>query len=791
MSVKRTRKLYDLEINRIVEAIDLVPQIIPLNDVKSRVTGTQKAVLKAQLRAIEINSDHADDLLNDLLEYVIKQYLSSQIVPGEPVGYRAAESLSQPATQIALNAFHFSGSNLNVTLGIGGLKEILETKSSESQKHRMCTVHFKDKRLALSEIIFYKQSQFVASKIYDYVNNHNVIASRDYFDAEGDTWLPLFRDVMTEWIIPSRDDIDWIMELNMDTSSMYAMNVTMEDLAMVVKHTDSNDTLYIWFSPMTVEDPKIYIAPNKLKVISIMGSKYGTLGDYLQLVYFDLELIPFMKSYKFKGISGIKAINPVEQSVLSIIVDEIKIRDGIWLIQLSRLLIRISSVTRDMLIELLTHEDVGIKIVDLPDGVDPELNLMVATPDSDIRKPSKILISMREKIEKNAKDLIRAGKPVESFAKLYQNPVYNLFNYYYIQTEGSNLHDILVRNDVDDRYTISSDIHEITQTLGTEAVRNHIILTLYQMIKSNGMDIDPRHLMLIGDVMVSTGKLIGFTMPGTAKLVPDNITRTVTGEATKNLMQASTFGESDPMSSTVSSLFLGSAPQLGTGIVKVKHDKERSEKLTREIENGRISSLPVDEFTSALSKISLEQGKPLTTGTVKSIDPSKISTLNVGTNRLPRPEDLVTPEPPSDTSFNLSLAIGSVNPGLFRDAVRSLSSLPRNCQESRKRSIFPIKGLSSDSVVSSESGIEKWGLNLLPADKIYGSVKLGQSLIDDIYNSLRTPLVTGDMYSEDKIHGPPAKLPEVVSTTPVIATTNLDVIAHMGLGSSLGEKWDY
>jgi len=198
MSVKRTRKLYDHEINRIVEAIDLVPQIIPLNDVKSRVTGTQKAVLKAQLRAIEINSDHADDLLNDLLEYVIKQYLSSQIVPGEPVGYRAAESLSQPATQIALNAFHFSGSNLNVTLGIGGLKEILETKSSESQKHRMCTVHFKDKRLALSEIIFYKQSQFVASKIYDYVNNHNVIASRDYFDAEGDTWLPLFRDVMTE-----------------------------------------------------------------------------------------------------------------------------------------------------------------------------------------------------------------------------------------------------------------------------------------------------------------------------------------------------------------------------------------------------------------------------------------------------------------------------------------------------------------------------------------------------------------------------------------------------------------
>jgi len=787
MSVKRTRKLSPSEIDRIVSAIDQIPQIIPLSDVKSRVTGTQKAVLEAQLKSIEIVADHADDLLDDLLEYVIKQYLGSQITPGEPVGFRAAEALSQPATQIALNAFHFSGSNLNVTLGIGGLKEILETKSSESQKHRMCTVHFKNKRLTLSEIIFYKQSQFVASKIYDYVTSHNVIAAGDYFESTDDSWLSVFKMVMTEWTLPSSVDIDWVLQLKMDTSRMYAMNVTMEDLANFVKLNDSNDTLYIWFSPMTVEDPKMYIAPNKTKVIRDMGSKYGNLGDYLQLVYFDLELVPFMKTVKFKGISGIKSISPVEKSVLAIIVDEIEIASGTWWIQLSRLLIQISGVSKDMLVELLTHEDVGMKIVDLPEGIDPDLNLAVTTPISDTRKPSEILVSLRNEIEKKAKDLIRASKPVESFASLYQNPVYNLFNYYYIQTEGSNLHDILVRNDVDDRYTISSDIHEITQTLGTEAVRNHILLTLYQMIKTNGMDIDPRHLMLIGDVMVSNGKLVGFTMPGTAKLVPDNITKTVTGDPTKNLLQASTFGESDSMSSVVSSLFLGSAPQLGTGMVKIKADNALSEKLAKEIEDGRSSNLAVDDFAMALSQISSEQGEPFTTGTVKPLDPLNISTLPIGLNRLPPPEVIADTEPSNDRFFDLSLDIGSVKSQLSRDAFNSVSLIkPSDCKpkERRQRAIYPIKGLSTDSLKFSESGIPKWGLNLLPADKIYGDEYLQESFINDIYSALQTPLVPTDKYKSD-IFGPPAKLPEAIARDPVIATSGLDIMANIGLDTSL------
>lgn len=52
--------------------------------------------------------------------------MSSLVVPGEPVGLLAAQSIGEPSTQMTLNTFHFAGrGEMNVTLGIPRLREIL------------------------------------------------------------------------------------------------------------------------------------------------------------------------------------------------------------------------------------------------------------------------------------------------------------------------------------------------------------------------------------------------------------------------------------------------------------------------------------------------------------------------------------------------------------------------------------------------------------------------------------------------------------------------------------------
>nr|ACN85301.1 putative RNA polymerase A(I) large subunit [Oryza coarctata] len=68
----------------------------------------------------------------ELMKLLKVKYLSSLVDPGEAVGVVAAQSIGEPSTQMTLNTFHLAGrGELNVTLGIPRLKEILMTASDK------------------------------------------------------------------------------------------------------------------------------------------------------------------------------------------------------------------------------------------------------------------------------------------------------------------------------------------------------------------------------------------------------------------------------------------------------------------------------------------------------------------------------------------------------------------------------------------------------------------------------------------------------------------------------------
>ena len=771
------RKLSNEEIDDILQVLNLVPTILQLDDVRDMVLGTQQEVLKAQLSSVII----VPEAIPELKEYILKHYIAAQVDPGSTVGFRAAEALAQPATQIALNAFHFSGSNLNVTSGIGGIKEILEAKSTSSQKHRMCVVHF-NKRLKLSDIVFHKQSQFMESSFYDFVISYDIISAADFWEPNTlPEWINVFQHFMGI-TIPGIDSIDWVMKIEMDTSRMYAMNITMIDLYDHIVRSDPSSMLHVWFSSMTIANPVVYIAANREMVVRSLSGMYGNLGDYLQLLNFDLEVIPMLKR-PFKGIKDIKGIHPVEQSVLGIIVSETQVMDNLWLLQLSRLQIRVTGVTKQMLIDLITQSGTGLSI----EPTDEPYLLLVRS--SNGRKVSTTLITLRDEIENEARALIRDNKPIESFAYLDKNKFYNLFNYYYLETEGSNLRDILIRKDVNNDYTTSSNIHEITSTLGTEAVRNYITYTLYSMIKSNGMDIDPRHLILIGEVMISTGKLVGMNMSGAASLAPDHLTKTVIGQATNHLMHSAVFGSVNPIGTVTSALYVGKAPQIGTGMVKLKTDPNLAESLVKELEEGRVAEIRVDEFTSALNNITEEQGQPLFIANSKNL---KVSSRAVG------PVAIKSEQPSSEDTmvgrtFSLSLKAGMVNSFLLRDAAKSVKLPdPSVCDINRHRSqtIFPIKGLTSEILKTEASGYPSPGTNLLPSDISLELSLFPRSMIGEIYEALEQ-----DQYPEIKygktVMGPPIlDKTSIEITNTDINTTGQDIFSTLITEVDLMASWD-
>eukprot|EP00794_Sanderia_malayensis_P010830 gene10831-11982_t len=64
------------------------------------------------------------------LPLMLFKYSRSLACPGEAVGLLAGQSLGEPSTQMTLNTFHFAGrGEMNVTLGIPRLREILMTAS--------------------------------------------------------------------------------------------------------------------------------------------------------------------------------------------------------------------------------------------------------------------------------------------------------------------------------------------------------------------------------------------------------------------------------------------------------------------------------------------------------------------------------------------------------------------------------------------------------------------------------------------------------------------------------------
>lgn len=66
---------------------------------------------------------------------------------------------------------------------------------------------------------------------------------------------------------------------------------------------------------------------------------------------------------------------------------------------------------------------------------------------------------------------------------------------------GQKSHRISAVTGIVGENTTSNHVIEVSQVLGIEAARQTIINEIQYTMKSHGMSIDPRHVMLLGDVM--------------------------------------------------------------------------------------------------------------------------------------------------------------------------------------------------------------------------------------------------------------------------------------------------
>jgi DNA-directed RNA polymerase II subunit RPB1 len=142
-----------------------------------------------------------------------------------------------------------------------------------------------------------------------------------------------------------------------------------------------------------------------------------------------------------------------------------------------------------------------------------------------------------------------------------------------LESEGSNLLDLMTFKNIDSSKTFSNDIHEVQDVFGIEAARLALYEELMQVFGSDS--INYRHPCLLVDAMTYHGYLIAIARFGMSKLENGVLAKSSFEMTSKVLFDAAVSGEFDAMKGVSANIMFGQKPPCGTGLVDILIDETR------------------------------------------------------------------------------------------------------------------------------------------------------------------------------------------------------------------------
>jgi DNA-directed RNA polymerase subunit A' len=151
-----------------------------------------------------------------------------------------------------------------------------------------------------------------------------------------------------------------------------------------------------------------------------------------------------------------------------------------------------------------------------------------------------------------------------------------------IRTDGSNLSKVLEVHGVDTSRTTTNNVHEIAKTLGIEASRNALVHEARGVLEEQGLDVDVRHVMLVADMMTTTGEVQQIGRHGISGKKSSVLARAAFEITVPNIVEAAVKGESDPLDGVTENVIVGQSIPIGTGLVELYMSTFESKGTKRE-----------------------------------------------------------------------------------------------------------------------------------------------------------------------------------------------------------------
>jgi DNA-directed RNA polymerase beta' subunit len=145
-------------------------------------------------------------------------------------------------------------------------------------------------------------------------------------------------------------------------------------------------------------------------------------------------------------------------------------------------------------------------------------------------------------------------------------------NEWIMDTDGSNLRDVMNSKYVDPYLTTTNNIFEIYEVLGIEAVRKALYNEIIEVL--SGIDVNYRHISLLIDTMANKGSIMPINRHGINRGDAGPLAKCSFEEVTDMLVSAGVFSDFDKINGVSANVMLGQIPASGTGDGDIIMDEE-------------------------------------------------------------------------------------------------------------------------------------------------------------------------------------------------------------------------
>lgn len=180
-------------------------------------------------------------------------------------------------------------------------------------------------------------------------------------------------------------------------------------------------------------------------------------------------------------------------------------------------------------------------------------------------KPKVNSLRMLRRLTNRAKSL-----PIRGVERIRRCVVLKGKDGFFIRTAGSNISGIMKSDGVDSSRVYTNDIKEVERMLGIEAARNALVHELKQVLDTQGLNVDARHIMLLADAMTMNGQIKSIGRHGLSGQKAGVLARAAFEETVKHLVNAAISAEEDRLIGVTENIIVGQTVPLGTGLVKLK-----------------------------------------------------------------------------------------------------------------------------------------------------------------------------------------------------------------------------